>query len=242
MPLQFTNVSKCTNTQGVKVLVYGGPGLGKTVLSATMGPGSVLISNESGNLSLKQRNLERIFGVGNPTINYDLPVIITQTVQDFHDALLWCQSSYEAKAFHSVGIDSVSEIAEVVVNSAKRVAKDPRQAYGELTEKMETLIRGYRDLQGKNVYMAAKMEPMKDELTGIIRYGASMPGKKLGPAVPYFFDEVFRLGVGKTPQGETYRFLQTQPDIQYDAKDRSGALAPVEYPHLGQVFAKIQGA
>lgn len=242
MAIQFTSVSKCSVVAGVKVLVYGGPGVGKTVLGATMGPGSVLISAESGTLSLRQRNLEKLFGVGNPAINFDMPVIVVSTVQDFADALAWCQNSREAGAFHSVGLDSISEIAEVIVNSAKRTAKDPRQAYGELTEKMESLIRGFRDLPGKNVYMAAKMEPMKDELTGIVKYGPSMPGKKLGPAVPYFFDEVFRLGVNKTPQGETYRFFQTQPDIQYDAKDRSGALAPVEIPHLGQVFAKIQGA
>jgi hypothetical protein len=68
-----------------------------------------------------------------------------------------------------------------------------------------------------------------------------MPGAKLGNKLPYFFDEVFRLAVGQTPQGEKYRFLQTQPDLQYEAKDRSGALAPVETPVLSAVFAKILG-
>lgn len=242
MPLHFSTVSQSAVNVGVKVLVYGGPGIGKTVLSATLGPGSLIVSAESGLLSLKRANLERLFGVNNPSINYDLPVITVATVQDFQDAYQWLLQSHEARQFHSIGVDSLSEIAEVVLNNAKRQVKDPRQAYGELTEKMETLVRAYRDLPGKNVYMAAKMEPMKDELTGVVRYGPSMPGKKLGPALPYFFDEVFRLGVNKTPQGESYRFLQTQPDLQYDAKDRSGALAPLEPPHLGQLFAKIQGA
>ena len=107
---------------------------------------------------------------------------------------------------------------------------------------METLIRLFRDLPGKNVYVAAKMEPMKDEMTGVVKYGPSMPGSKLGSKIPYFFDEVFRLGVNKTPQGETYRFLQTQPDLQFEAKDRSGALAPLEPPFLSACFAKILGA
>jgi hypothetical protein len=66
-----------------------------------------------------------------------------------------------------------------------------------------------------------------------------MPGSKLGPKLPYFFDEVFRIGINKTPQGEQYRFLQTQPDIQYDAKDRSGSLDILEVPFLGSIFNKI---
>jgi AAA domain len=242
MALQFTTVEAAAERNGVKVLVYGGPGLGKTVLSATMGPGSVLISAESGVLSLRKPNLERMFGVGNPSINYNLPVIVVKTVLDFRDALAWCQHSMEARSFQNIGIDSVSEIAEVVLNTAKGAVKDPRQAYGELTEQMEKTVRGFRDLPGKNVYMAAKMDAMKDELTGLIRYGASMPGRRLGPAMPYFFDEVFRLGINKTPQGESYRFLQTQPDMQFDAKDRSGALAPIEEPHLSKIFSKILGA
>jgi hypothetical protein len=69
-----------------------------------------------------------------------------------------------------------------------------------------------------------------------------MPGSKLGPQLPYLFDEVFRLGINKTPQGEQYRFLQTQPDLQCDAKDRSGALDPIEQPDLNHVITKILGA
>ena len=138
-------------------------------------------------------------------------------------------------------MDSISEIAEVVLNNAKRQVKDPRQAYGELIEKMETLIRFFRDIPEKNVYFAAKMEPQKDELTGVVKYMPSMPGSKLGVKLPYFFDEVFRLGINKDQQGNMFRFLQTQPDIQYEAKDRSGALAPMEAPILSAIFAKILG-
>lgn len=242
MPLNFTCVANMNTRNGIKALAYGGPGLGKTALAATLGPGSILVSAESGALSLRQANLERIWGVGNPSINYNMPCLEVHTVQDFNDVYDWLTKSHEGKQFHSVAVDSVSEIAEVILNTQKRIHKDPRQAYGELTERMETLVRAYRDMPGKNVYMAAKMEPMKDEYSGIVKYMAAMPGRRLGPSLPYFFDEVFRVGVAKTPQGQEYRFLQTQPDQQYDAKDRSGALASVEIPHLGQVFAKIQGA
>lgn len=238
--MKFTSASQSNVSNGIKVLVYGSAGAGKTVLSATM-PRPVLISAESGALSLQKKNLERMFGAGRSDITYDIPIIEISSVEGLKEAYEWAANSAQAKGFDSVAIDSLSEIAEVVLNNAKRQVKDPRQAYGELIEKMETVIRLFRDLPGKNVYMAAKMEPMKDELTGIVRYGPSMPGTKLGQKLPYFFDEVFRIGVNKTPQGELYRFLQTAPDLQYEAKDRSGALAPVEPPSLSVVFNKILG-
>ena len=238
--MQFTSAAQESLTSGIKILVYGGSGVGKTVLSATL-PQAVLISAESGALSLSKQNLERIYGVGHPQVNYNLPIIKIANVEDLTAAYEWCARSAEAQQFLSIGLDSISEIAEVVLNNAKRQVKDPRQAYGELIEKMETLVRLFRDLPGRNVYMAAKMEPMKDETTGIVKYAPAMPGAKLGNKLPYFFDEVLRLGVNKDAQGVPYRFLQTQPDLQYEAKDRSGALAPMEYPHLTSVFHKILG-
>jgi hypothetical protein len=241
MALNFTTASQCSAASGIKALVYGGSGMGKTVLSATL-PTPVLISAESGALSLRQKNLERLFGVGNPLITYNMPIIEVANVDDLTQAYNWCAQSAEARQFQSVGLDSLSEIGEVVLNNAKRQVKDPRQAYGELIEKMETLIRLFRDLPNFNVYMAAKMEPIKNELTGIVTYGPSMPGAKLGHKLPYFFDEVFRLGINKDQQGNPYRFLQTQPDLQYEAKDRSGALDAMEYPSLTHVFSKILGA
>jgi hypothetical protein len=225
MALNFTTTDRAAALNGVKVLVYGQAGAGKTVLTSTA-PAPFLISAEGGELSLR---------------SVAIPMVKVATVDDLRDVYDWCSRSAEARQFQTICIDSLSEIAEVVLNNAKRQVKDPRQAYGELIEKMETTIRLFRDLPGRNVYMSAKMEPSKDELTGVIKYGPAMPGKQLAVKLPYFFDEVFRLGINKTPQGESYRFLQTQPDMQYEAKDRSGVLAPVEPPHLTQLFNKILG-
>lgn len=241
MSLLFTTAENASDATGVKMLVYGDSGHGKTVLTATL-PNVILLSAESGALSLKKRNLERLFGVGAPGISYHIPTIIIRNVDDLRDAHDWCNRSNEARQFQSIMLDSISEIGEVVLNNAKKQVKDPRQAYGELIEKMESLVRAFRDLPGKHVCMSAKMEPNKDELTGRVMYGPSMPGAKLGPKFPYFFDEVFRIGVNKDAQGNMFRFLQTQPELQFGAKDRSGALAPIEPPHLGYLISKILGA
>ena len=220
--IRFTTTDQAV-MHGVKCMVYSEAGMGKTTLCATA-PSPVILSAESGLLSLRKVRI---------------PVIEIKTVEDLQEAYNWAATAKEANQFATICLDSLSEIAEVVLNNAKRQVKDPRQAYGELLEKMATLIRYFRDLPGKHVYFSAKMEPMKDEMTGVVRYGPSMPGAKLGPQLPYFFDEVFRLGINKAPNGEMYRYLQTQPDLQHVAKDRSGSLNPVEVPHLGQIFTKI---
>ena len=223
MAVKLTSTDVAAIPHGVKVLVYGESGVGKTVLCSTA-PTPVILSAEAGLLSLRKHRIT---------------VIQITTIQDLIDAHLWCMNSAEAKSYQTVCLDSLSEIGEVVLSNAKKLVKDPRQAYGELIEKMGMLVRSFRDLPGKHVYMSAKLEPMKDEMTGVVKYGPSMPGQKMGPQLPYFFDEVFRLGINKLTTGETYRFFQTQPDLQYVAKDRSGALAAVEQPDLSVVFNKI---
>jgi len=227
MALRFTTSDVAAQLHGVKVLVYGDAGVGKTVLCSTA-PTPIILSAEAGLLSLRK---------------FQIPVIMINTVDDLRDAHAWCLQSKEAQQFQTICLDSISEIAETVLTNAKRQVKDPRQAYGDLITQMEQVIKLYRDLPGKHVYFSAKMEPQKDELTGVVKYLPSMPGSKLGPKLPYYFDEVFRLGINKTAQGQEYRYLQTQPDMQYSAKDRSGALAAVEQPHLTNIFNKIhQGA
>lgn len=240
MPLEWSTTSKEIENSGVKALIYGPSGVGKTMLCATA-PRPIVISCESGLLSLSRANLEKVFGVGRADICYDLNVAKIKDIQDLTAALEWCNNKANHQYFDTVLIDSGSEIGEVVLNNAKKQVKDARQAYGELIEKMEMCVRGFRDIPNKHVVMLAKQEPTKDELSGIVTQAPMMPGAKLSVKLPYLFDEVFRLGVNKTPQGETYRFLQTSPDLQHTAKDRSGMLNAVEVPHLGYIFSKILG-
>lgn len=223
MAIKLTTTRQAALLNGVKVLVYGKAGHGKTRLCETA-PQPIIISAEAGLLSLRHT---------------DIPVIEIATIQDLDDALAWAKDSAESKQFWTICVDSISEIGEVVLSNAKKSSKDPRQAYGELIDKMGTIIRGFRDLPGKHVYISAKQEVIKDDFSGLSTYGPGMPGSKMGPAMPYFFDEVFRLGIGKLQDGSEYRFLQTRPDMQYDAKDRSGCLDMLEPPDLSGVFNKI---
>lgn len=218
--LQSTN-SVAVN--GVKILVYGGPGAGKTVLCSTA-PAPIILSAESGLLSLRR---------------FNLPFIEIKTIADLIEAHTWAKSSAQAKQFQTICLDSISEIAEVVLKAEMARNKDPRKAYGEMQVAMTNIIRDFRDLDGKHVYFSAKMERVKDDASGAILFAPLMPGQKTGPAMPYFFDEVFRLFVGKSPEGQEFRALRTRPDFQSDAKDRSGMLDEVEQPNLSHIIAKI---
>jgi len=162
-------------------------------------------------------------------------------VEELIEAHAYLSTSADAARFQTVCVDSITEIAETVLTNAKRQVKDPRQAYGAMIEHMLAAIKSFRDLPGKHVYFSAKTEQMKDEFTGGVRFGPMMPGAKLGQQLPYLFDEVLHLDVGKDNDGKSFRFLRTQPDFQFEAKDRSGVLANPETPDLGVIISKILG-
>lgn len=209
---------------GVKVLVYGQAGAGKTSLIPTL-PNPITLSAEAGLLSIAAA---------------DLPYIEIATIADLRDALAWVSGSEEAREFESVALDSISEIAEVVLNAEKKATKDPRQAYGAMQEQMSDLIRAFRDLPGKHVYMSAQLSQQKDEM-GRLLYSPSMPGQKTGQALPYFFDEVLALRIERDADGIAQRGLMCDSDGLWLAKDRSGSLDAWEPPHLGVVIEKIGG-
>jgi hypothetical protein len=222
--LQWSSTNQST-LNGVKVLVYGGSGVGKTRLCATA-PYPCIASAEAGTLSLSR---------------VDIPMCQIKTLDDLKDFYRWATGSVESKYYMSLCLDSCTEIAESLLAHLKPTVKDPRQAYGEMLDQMMILVRSFRDIPGKNVYFSAKMEYSKDTATGVHKYLPMMPGQKLGPQLPYLFDEVFHLGVAKGQDGSDYTYLRTKADFQYEAKDRSGSLDSMEPPDLGRIFNKITG-
>ena len=208
----------------VRLLVYGAAGAGKTSLIPTL-PAPLVLSAEGGLLSIK---------------GADVPFLEIKTIDDLKEAYQWLTESEEAAQFQSVALDSISEIAEVVLTAEKATAKDPRKAYGALQDQMQMIIRAFRDLPGKHVYFSAKMEKAEDE-TGRILYAPSMPGNKLAQQLPYFFDEVLALRVEKDAEGVPQRALMCASDGLWSAKDRSGRLDAWEGADLGAVIEKIMG-
>jgi phage nucleotide-binding protein len=212
------------HSNGVKIVVYGQAGAGKTSLITTL-PDPVIISAEGGLLSISDSGL---------------PFIEVNSMETLKEAYMWVAESVEAKGFQSVAIDSISEIAEVVLAHEKRVNKDGRAAYGEMQVQVIEIMRAFRDLQGKHVYFSAKCEKSQDEM-GRVLYSPSMPGNKLAQQIPYLVDEVFALRVERDGEGNTQRALMCDSDGLWLAKDRSGKLEAWEAPDLGAIINKIGG-
>ena len=209
---------------GVKILCHGVSGSGKTTLIKTL-PNPIVLSAESGLLSLASANL---------------PYIDITNMAELMEAYSWVTESKEAEQYESIAIDSISEIAEVVLIHAKAKNKDGRAAYGDLATEMQQMIRAFRDVKGKHIYFSAKQERTADE-NQKMTYGAAMPGSKLGPQLPFYFDQVFALRLEQDSDGNIQRALMCQPDGIYTCKDRSGLLDAYESPDLGEIIKTIGG-
>lgn len=208
----------------VKLLVYGQAGAGKTTLIQTL-PDPIVLSAEAGLLSIQDANI---------------PYIEINTMDDLQKAYSWLTTSPDAAEFKSIALDSISEVAEVVLAYELSRNKDGRAAYGELNKVMAEIIRSFRNIPDKHVYMSAKLEKAQDEM-GRMLYSPSMPGKTLSQQLPYFFDEVLALRVEKDAEGNTQRALMCDSDGLWTAKDRSGKLSVWEAPDLGEIITKIGG-
>lgn len=190
MAIRLTTTAQAAADNGLKVLVHGPAGAGKTTLAATTGEPTVIISAEAGLLSLR---------------GHDIPVIEVASIDDVHEAYRFVLEAAEARSFRWVCLDSISEIAEVCLAREKAQNKDPRAAYGQLADQMSALIRAFRDLPARNVYMSCKQQRVQDQATGSQLYFPALPGQMLGQGIGYFFDFVFALRVERDAEGNTTR-------------------------------------
>lgn len=199
--------------------------MGKTTLASTL-DNPLFISAESGVLALQKFNIA------------SWPI---STLREVADVYNFCKSSQEAQQFSAVFIDSASELGDIALKDCLAKNKDGRAAYGIMQDLVKQILKDFRDLPGKDVWITFRMFSMEVN-PGQRSFLPEMPGQKLSPLVPYLFDEVFFMGTKPPgPDGKSERFLRTSPDFNHVAKDRSGTLAPMEVAHLGHITRKIKG-
>ncbi len=232
MALKIQSIDDSIKDNGIKALVYGLLGSGKTRLIATPAAHEepVLIVNaEGGLLSLQDIPEEHKKWIS---------VVEAGSFGDIEEIYTHLANRHD---YAWVAFDSISEIAQVVLTNEKAENADGRAAYGNLADIMFSMLRSFRDIPKYNIVMSAQMTRFTDEITNRTMYWPLMPGKQLTNGIGYLFDEVFALRVETDNEGETTRWLQTSRDIQYEAKDRSGRLEMFELPDLKIVANKITG-
>jgi len=203
---------------GIKAVVYGFSGVGKTVLCSTA-PKPIILSAEDGLLSLHGK---------------DIPFIEVKSIQDIGNAFDFLKNNGD---YETICLDSLSEIAETVLNEFKKENKDGRQAYMQLSQAVTALIRNFRDLPNKNVVFVAKAKKEIDDESGTSSIEPFAPGQVIKFQLPYMTDEVFYMDVDR----KGVRSINTIATRKFHAKDRSGSLEPKEPPDLAAIFDKIRG-
>jgi len=219
---QLKPASQLAQGFGVKCLVYGSPGIGKTPLIKTA-PRPVLLVTEPGMLSMRDATNVPAWEGYTP-----------QAIDEFFD---WLFRSNEANQFDTIGTDSFSQLAEIYLKDFLKKNKDGRKAYGELSRKVMEFADGLYYKPNIHVYMIAK-EVLEENGTNPIKK-PYFPGKDLNVKIPHLYDEILHLALTPIPgQPKPVPAFRTCETYGILARDRTGKLNEYEPPHLGNLFNK----
>jgi len=225
-----------TSVDYINMLVYGDPGVGKTVLAGTaslvpeMAP-VLCIDIEGGTLSVAAQKL-------------DVDVVRVKTwteMQAVYDEL------YRGTEYRTIVLDSITEIQKFSMNQIMEAVtkadpgRDPdipsMREWGKNIEQLRRLTRAFRDLP-MNTIVTALAKSDKDPRTGLNKTKPSLSGK-LADEVAGFFDEVFYMYV-KVVDGNLQRLLLTSKTDTQEAKDRSGRMPTVlEDPNMPVIYTAM---
>ena len=218
----------------INLLIYGDPGVGKTVLAASadivpeMRP-VIFVDIEGGTFSIREKYPDvRVVRVQNFT-----------EMQQIYDALLTQEHEYR-----TVVLDSLTEIQKFSMYEIMEmtVKKDPdrdpdvpsMREWGKNIEQIRKFVRAFRDLPMHSIFTAlAKTD--KDGKTGAIKTTPSLSGK-LANEVAGFLD-IVGFHYTKVMEDRVRRFLLTAATDRQVAKDRSGYLPQIiEDPSMERIF------
>lgn len=215
------------NQFGVKAIIYGAPGSGKTPIINTC-PRPLLLACEPGLLSMR---------------NSTVPTYTAYDAAAIDEFFKWFFNSAEVKNFDTICVDSISQVADTYLQAAlngKSKAGNKMHglaAYGDMvTRTMEHLRSLYFTMQ-KHTYLICK-EGMLDDGNGIKTRRPYFPGQQLLVEVPHLFDEILHLGIHNIPSIGQHKAFRCNASIDTLARDRTGVLSEFEPPDFGKLIQK----
>lgn len=245
-------------SKGVKALIVGPAGVGKTTLLRTLDLSSTLfVDLEAGDLAVQDlevdtlrprtwdecRNVACYLGGPNPA----LPPTAVYS-QAHYDAIAPEFEGSNLAKYQTYFIDSITVAGRLCFKWCEqqpesfndRGKKDIRGTYGLMGREMIGWLTHLQHTRGKNVIFVGILENLKDEFNAT-HWELQVEGSKTGKELPGIVDQIITLQFIDFGDGKPTRaFVCTQPNSwTYPAKDRSGRLEQIEEPHLGKLLTKL---
>jgi hypothetical protein len=209
-------------SQFSNILIYGLAGAGKTPLASTA-PNPIIISSEPGLKSLQR---------------YKLPYVVARDHKEAMDMLHWVTTT----KYETVFFDSISALSENILLSEKKRSKDPRQFSPATTALTIEVVLAYLSIRNKHVIMTCKATEIKDQITGVTTVEPFAVVPKLGPQLPYHFDDVIYLSRHRNNEtGAEYAAFRCRANDYCIARNRSGLLDLWEQADITSVIRKSNG-
>jgi hypothetical protein len=243
--------------RGVKALIVGPAGVGKTSLLRTLDSERTLfVDIEAGDLSVQDLPVDTI-RVDDWTTARDLACRISGPNPSFPPTVCYSPAHYEAiggaledlDRYDVVFVDSITAVSRLSFRWAEqqpeafnqRGAKDTRTAYGLHGREMLSWLHQLQHTRAKSVVFVGILEKVTDDFNRV-EWQIQMEGSKTGRELPGITDEIITMtwvdfGDSKPP---LRGFVCTSPNPWgYPAKDRAGRLEQIEEPHLGRLIEKL---
>lgn len=242
---------------GVKAVIAGPYGIGKTSLLRTLDPTNTLfVDGEAGDLSVSDVHIDSVRPATWPDCR-DLAAFIGGPNLALPSHAPYSQDHFEAvsknfnpdmmKKYETVFVDSLTKLSRLCLQWAAQQPdafnaqgkQDLRGAYGLLGREMIGFVTQLQHARSLNIIFTCAMEQSKDDY-GRMAWDLHIEGSKTGRELPGIVDEVISYILIDFGDGVMTRSFVTNKDNEHavPAKDRSGRLDPIEEPHLGKLIAK----
>jgi hypothetical protein len=255
-------MERMAERKGVKLLMLGKSGIGKTSRLKDLDPVTTLfLDGEAGDLAVADWPGDTIRLTSWPD-SRDLFVFLAGPDKSLPPESAFSQAHYDhviqkfgdpaqLDRYQTFFLDSITQLSRQCFAWCKtqpgavsdRSGKpDLRAAYGLLGQEMISALTQLQHARGKNVVFVAILDERLDDFNRKV-FVPQIEGSKTSLELPGIVDEVVTLAEIKAEDGSSYRAFVTHTVNPYGfpAKDRSGRLDLLEPPHLGALIAKCAG-